>query len=260
MRHKIVTAAVASMAAAGALQRLGRTYGSTADERRRVLPGDELIEEPQVITNHAKTINAPAESVWPWLVQMGWGRGQWYTARWVDKLLFPNNGPSADVIVPELQNLKVGGKVLDGPPEANCSFTVEGLEENRYLVLHSREHLPPGWAERGAGIDFTWTFMLDDLADGRTRLLFRCRSRLWPWWAEALYIAAMIPADYVMSRQMLRGISRRVERMPRPHLISAQSASSALALMPVSMRRSMAKSPNSIRIKLKAASRGVPHR
>jgi len=206
----VVTALVASVAGV-ALQWLGRTYGSTGEERRRPLPGDELVEAPQVITNHATTINAPAASVWPWLVQMGWGRGQWYTARWVDKLLFPHNGPSADTIVPEFQNLNVGDKVLDGPPETNCSFTVEGLEENRYLLLHSREHLPPGWRRRGAGIDFTWVFVLEDLGDGRTRLLFRCRSRLWPWWVEVVYIAAMIPADFVMSRQMLRGVSRRVE-------------------------------------------------
>jgi hypothetical protein len=215
MRHKIATTLVAAVVATGVLQWLGRTYGSTADDRRRQLPGDELIRAPQVTTNHAKTIDAPTALVWPWLVQMGWGRGQWYTARWVDKLLFPRNGPSADVIVPELQNLNVGDKVLDGPPEANCSFTVEGLEENRYLVLHSREHLPPGWAKRGAGIDFTWAFVLDDLGDGRTRLLFRCRSRLWPPWVKAFYIAAMIPADFVMARQMLRGISRRVTRSTR---------------------------------------------
>lgn len=212
MRHPMTSTLAASMAATAVLQRLGRTYGSTAAERRRRLPGDELVEAPQVITNHATTINAPPERVWPWLVQMGWGRGQWYTARWVDRLLFPRNGPSADVIVPELQNLSVGDKLLDGPPEAKCSFTVEGLEPNRHLVLHSREHLPPGWAERGAGIDFSWVFVLDDLEDGRTRLLFRCRSRLWPRWVEALYLAAMVPADFVMSRQMLRGISRRVER------------------------------------------------
>ena len=40
------------------------------------------------VTNHAITIDAPPEDVWPWMVQMGWGRGGWYTARWVDRLLF----------------------------------------------------------------------------------------------------------------------------------------------------------------------------
>jgi hypothetical protein len=122
MRHKIATTLVAAVVATGILQWLGRTYGSTADDRRRQLPGDELIEAPQVTTNHAKTIDAPTALVWPWLVQMGWGRGQWYTARWVDRLLFPRNGPSADVIVPELQNLNVGDKVLDGPTRSQLQL------------------------------------------------------------------------------------------------------------------------------------------
>ena len=47
---------------------------------------------------------------------MGWGRGQWYTARWVDRLLFPDNGPSADRLHEEWQHLKVGDRVLDGAP------------------------------------------------------------------------------------------------------------------------------------------------
>jgi hypothetical protein len=215
-RSTAVAAGIAAAAGYGALQWLGRTYGSTRAERRRTLPGDHICSEPQVQTTHATTIDAPPEQVWPWLVQMGWGRGQWYTARWVDRLLFPANGPSADTIVPELQHLAVGDRILDGPPEAECAFVVAGLEANHHLVLHSREHLPPGWAERyGAWIDFTWVFVLDDLADGRTRFLFRSRSRVGPRWVSACYLAAVVPADFVMSRQMLRGVKQRAERSAR---------------------------------------------
>lgn len=78
-----------------ALIHLGRTYGSTAFERARRIPGDDLVADPVLVTNHGITIDAPPEHVWPWLVQMGWGRAGWYTARWVDRLLFPANGPSA---------------------------------------------------------------------------------------------------------------------------------------------------------------------
>jgi hypothetical protein len=35
-----------------------------------------------MITTHTITIDTPPEGIWPWLVQMGWHRGQWYTARW----------------------------------------------------------------------------------------------------------------------------------------------------------------------------------
>ena len=97
------------------LVHLGRTHGSTRAERAERLPGDALVRRPSVQTDHAIVIDSPPAAVWPWLVQMGWGRGGWYTARWVDALLFPANGPSSDVIRPDLQDLPVGGFVPDGP-------------------------------------------------------------------------------------------------------------------------------------------------
>src|SRR4051795_4674808 len=117
------------------LQWLGRTYGATPEERHRALPGDEVCENPQGQSTHAITVDAPPGQVWPWLVQMGWGRGQWYTARWVDRLLFPRNGPSAESLVPEWQQLAVGDRILDGPPEAHCAFVVDDLDPTRHLVL-----------------------------------------------------------------------------------------------------------------------------
>jgi hypothetical protein len=196
----------------GALQWLGRTSGATPAERRRRLAGDDLCAEPQATTTHAITIDAPPQRVWPWLVQMGWGRAQWYTARWVDRLLFPANGPSADRIVPEWQDVRAGDRILDGPPEANCAFVVQAVDPNRHLVLHSREHLPPGWAERyGASIDWSWAFVLDPLPGARTRFIVRSRFRLEPAWVRRVYIGAVVPADFVMARQMLRGVRARAE-------------------------------------------------
>jgi len=208
------TAAALAAAVAGyaGLQWLGRTYGATAGERRRPLPGDEICPHPQAVTTHAITVDAPRSHVWPWLVQMGWGRAQWYTARWVDRLLFPNNGPSADRLVPEWQGLAVGDRVLDGSPEANCTFVVRLLEPDRHLVLHSRDHLPPGWAVRyGASIDWSWAFVMDEAPGGRTRLVIRSRCRLEPWWVAAGYVGLVVPADFVMSRQMMRGVRARAE-------------------------------------------------
>jgi len=76
-----VAAGLASIASAGAAQWLGRTAGSTRAERRRSFPGDQLVAHPSVVTAHATTIPAPPERVWPWLQQVGWHRGGWYTAR-----------------------------------------------------------------------------------------------------------------------------------------------------------------------------------
>jgi hypothetical protein len=204
-----VAAALVGAAAAG--QWLGRTAGSSRGERHTLLPGDELVDRPTVVTNHAVTIPEAPARVWPWLVQMGWHRGGWYTARWVDRLLFPANWPSATRLLPELQRpLRVGDRIPDGPP-GTAWFAVEQVDAPHLLVLRSTTHLPAAWRERlGASVDWTWTFILTGTGDGGTRLLLRVRGRTAPWWLTAAYVAAVVPADSVMATSMLRGIRRRV--------------------------------------------------
>lgn len=153
LRGKRNVGAVLLTAAAGAelgLIHLGQTYGSTPEERRITLPGDDIVPHPQVVTNHAITIDAPPEAVWPWFVQMGWHRAGWYTARWVDRLLFPANWPSANRIIPGLQEIHLGDFIPDGAPKTKCGFIVERLEPQRALALHSTSHLPASWRERSA--------------------------------------------------------------------------------------------------------------
>jgi len=195
-----------------ALIRLGQTYGSTVEERSMALPGDDIVTEPQVVTDHAITIDAPAQLVWPWLVQMGWGRAGWYTARWVDRLLFPANGPSSDRIMPELQDIEIGTFIPDGPPATKCGLFVEELEPLRTLVLHSNSHLPLSWRDH-ARLDWSWAFVLRPLEDGRsTRFHFRSRWTTSPWWLTAGGWLGIVPADFVMSRDMLRGVKQRAEQ------------------------------------------------
>jgi len=214
MRGTGPLAATVALAAYGGLHWLGRTAGATRAERQGEMPGDDIVERPLIfLTTHATTIHAPPEAIWPWLVQVGWHRGGWYTARWVDRLLFPANWPSSDEIVESLQHLEVGDFVPDGPPESGAGFVVERLERDRHLVLHSRTHLPPGWGSRfGAWVDWTWAFALDPLGPGRTRFRFRARGRVGPWWLAAGYWFVIVPADFVMSAQMMRGIKERAER------------------------------------------------
>lgn len=216
MSRRVVATAVAGAAAAEAgLVYLGRTYGSTPEERRRSLPGDEIIPDPVVQTDHAVTIDAPPCAVWPWVVQMGWGRAGWYTARWVDRLLFPANGPSADRIVAELQHLEVGSFIPDGPPETECGLHVVSLEPERWLVLRSNSHLPLRWREH-ATLDWTWTFVLTPHDDGRAcRYHFRSRWVTAPWWFTAAGHLGIVPADFLMSRDHLQGITRRAEGAAR---------------------------------------------
>jgi hypothetical protein len=191
---------------------LGRTWGSTHEERASALPGDELIEDPRLVTDHAITIDAPPEAVWPWIVQMGWGRAGWYTYRWVDQLLFPNNAPSAEVIRPGLQDLNVGDRILDGPPAADCFYVVELLEPGKFMVLRSWTHLPRALRDAGSRMEWTWVFYLDPIDERRTRFHFRVRGNLAPAWLRIMYNLLIVPADFVMGRSMCIGLKKRAER------------------------------------------------
>lgn len=193
---------------------LGRAYGSTRAERRAVLAGDDIVAEPSVVTDHSITIDAPPECVWPWLLQMGWHRGGWYTARWVDRLLFPANRPSAVRLVPEWQKIEVGSFIPDGAPETKCGFIVEHLEPERALVLHSTSHLPPSLRSGSARLDWSWAFVLTPLEDGTcTRFHFRSRWTTAPLWFTVATALTIVPADFVMSRSMLRGVRVRAEQL-----------------------------------------------
>ena len=205
---------IAGATAAGyaALQVLGRRAGSTSGERREELPGDAAVPAPHAVTDHAITIDAPPEAVWPWLTQIGWHRAGYYTPRWVDQAFFPANQPSLDVLDPALvRDLVAGDTIPDGPP-GTAWFVVEEARAPDVLVLHSTTHAPRSWREKfGAAVDWTWTFRLTGLPGGRTRLHLRVRGRMTPWWLTVGYIAVIIPADLIMSTGMLRGLKRRAE-------------------------------------------------
>jgi hypothetical protein len=201
-----------------ALQVLGRRAGSTAAERAAILPGDDLVADPQMVTNHAITIEASAERIWPWISQMGWRLGGYYTPGWVDRFLFPNNWSSLDALDPRLvRDLKVGDIIPDGPP-GTAEYVVAEVEPPNLLVLRSTSHIPPGWDAYGVAIIWTWCWRLTPLGGDRTRVQLRVRGRMSPWWFAALYLATIIPSDYIMSVGMLRGLKLRAEANGPPEV------------------------------------------
>ncbi|WP_412738742.1 hypothetical protein [Krasilnikovia sp. MM14-A1259] len=200
----------------GALYRAGRRAGSTAAERAARLPGDDVVLRPTMVTDHAVTVGATPLQVWPWLAQLGWRLGGYYTPRWVDRLVFPANWPSLDRLDPLLvRDLAPGDVIPDGAP-GTAWYVVAEVVRPHALVLHSTTHVPPGWRRHGAMIDWTWAFRLTALPGGRTRLHLRMRGRTAPWWLTVGYHAALVPADFVMATGMLRGVRRRIEAAPAP--------------------------------------------
>jgi hypothetical protein len=179
-------------------------WGATDDEVRRAMPGDHLILDA-AITTRAISIRAPAEEVWPWLVQLGYGRGGWYSYDWID-----NDGhPSADRIIPEQQQLQAGDQILMLP---GMGSRVREVGPNRYFVAGDQE----------AG---TWCLALYPTPGG-CRLVSRWRVD-WPLTpATAFWILLSDPGAFIMERKMLKGIKSRAEATVRPgvrHLLSSAS-------------------------------------
>ena len=54
-------------------------WGAAGEEIDTVLPGDDLIPGPDLVTTRGITIGVPPGQVWPWLAQLGQGRGGFYS-------------------------------------------------------------------------------------------------------------------------------------------------------------------------------------
>jgi hypothetical protein len=109
-------------------------WGATEEEAAEALPGDERTPHPRVQSTRAITIDAPPETVWPWIVQMGIGRAGFYSHDWVEHLFgarYVEGKHSATRIHPELQNLKVGDVV---PYGAGVFARVDEIEPCRHLL------------------------------------------------------------------------------------------------------------------------------
>jgi hypothetical protein len=176
------------------LQVLGpsqRRWGATEEEVRRAMPGDDLLRPDAPSTTRAITINASPEEIFPWLLQIGYGRGGWYSYDWID-----NDGkPSAARIDPALQRLAVGERIEMLP----------GIGP----VVH--EIVPTHHIVSGGEAD-SWCLLVDPTPDGRTRLISRWRQD-WPKTASTYaWLVLADPGAFVMEQKMLRRIRDLAEK------------------------------------------------
>jgi hypothetical protein len=197
-----------AVAGSGALVSAGRRrllrWGATDGEIAAVQPGDELIADADVTATRAITIRRSPEVVWPWVAQLGQGRGGFYSYDKLENLLgFDIH--SAARVVPEWQQLEVGDEVRLAP---TVGLKAAIVEPGRALVLEGA--LPLAQAPP---FDSTWAFILCEQPDGSTRLLSRERYGYKRWWAPFV-VEPTQAASFVMSRKMLLGIRDRAERSP----------------------------------------------
>jgi len=176
---------------------------ATTDERTRALPGDERIPQAIDTLTHGITIRRAPRDVWPWLVQMGAGsRAGWYSYDWIDN----GRRPSARRIVPALQHPAVGA-IFPAMPGMTEGFTLLAIEPERTLTL--------GWLTPDGTLEVTWTFVLEEIMPGVTRLLVRVRGGPgYRFHGLPLMLTRVVVrvVHFIMQRKQLLGIASRAER------------------------------------------------
>jgi len=179
-------------------------WGAGARECEASLPGDDLIASPDLVATRAITVRTSAGRVWPWIAQLGQGRGGFYSYDFVENLAGCDIH-SADRIVAEWQDIKIGDEIKLAPA---VGLEVAGLEPGRSLVL--RGGVPMG--NTPPPYDFTWAWVLRDEPGGTARLLVRERYAYTRPWARFL-VEPVEAVSFVMSQKMLRGIRDRAEQV-----------------------------------------------
>jgi hypothetical protein len=189
------------------------TWGATRDEAERPMPGDELLPNPDIRTTRSITIAAGPAAIWPWLVQIGPGRGGAYTYDWIENLLGLDMH-SADEILPQFQHPALDDVITLGAKGPR--MRIDRLDPNRTLVFGSEDG------------HWVWSFNLYPEPAG-TRLISRNLISLTGSPPRTRFFTRLVaePGSLIMERKMLSGIRSRVERtrpaVSEPPKVKSQS-------------------------------------
>jgi hypothetical protein len=193
-----------------------RSWGSTVEEFQRSFPGDDLIPNAKLEATHSITIQAAVSKVWPWLAQIGQGRGGFYSYDWIENLMGLDIR-SSDQILPEFQDIQVGEKIPLAPD--GFGFPVALVKPERLLVLFGDTRLDPETIPTSAPGEYfaaTWGFYLSPMDENTTRLIERFRADWNPSLKSWFFMRVFLePGAFIMERKMLQGIKQRAEAHPQ---------------------------------------------
>ncbi|MCO1603905.1 hypothetical protein [Desulfosporosinus nitroreducens] len=177
-------------------------WGATELELNQAMPGDHLDPQPEFFATRGITISGTPEEIWPWLLQMGYGRAGYYGYDIVENLGSPRGIRSADHILPEFQEFKIGDEV---PISSVARMVFYAIEPNQYLI----------WTGTNQKGSFLWA--LYPMDDKQTRLISRIR---WSFhWTEPGLLSLDLFTeftDYLAVREILQGVKGRVEKQSEP--------------------------------------------
>jgi len=180
-----------------------RSWGTEPAEHGMQLPGDRPDRNPALELQHAVTVNATPEQVWPWLVQLGQDRAGFYSYDWLERA-FGVRIHNADQVKPEWQSRQAGDRVratqdnyLGGLLGSNLGWTVTEVVPNRAMVLQ-----------------YWGAFVLEPTADGKTRFIIRTNvgNARTPAWVAPLDMIAFELPHFIMERRMMLQIKSLAEK------------------------------------------------
>lgn len=192
-------------------------WGATSEEVQATFPGAEITGGGTRGATMAVTIAAPPSRVWPWLAQMGYGRGGWYSWDHLDNW----GRASTTEIHPEWQEIAVGDR-LPSAPNDSAWWEVAALEPERFLALRASVDLrgrpfDPAGPRPRFFTDSTWSFLLTELSGGGTRLVVSGYWAMQPKWLRpVLSVLFLEPAHWIMQKRQFARLKHLAETAPAP--------------------------------------------
>lgn len=200
-------------------------WGATDEEVSNPFPYADLIPGAPRSATMAVTIDAPPSRVWPWLVQMGYGRGGWYSWDHLDNW----GQTSTDRIHPEWQHVTVGDR-LPSMPDDKVWWEVAALEPERFLGLRASLDLR-GRPFDSSGprpryyTDSIWGFLLEPLPGDRTRLIVSGYWDFQPRWLQPLMGALFLEIEHwIMQTRQFANLKRLAEVGTPPTAVDTRAA------------------------------------
>lgn len=240
---------VAGGMAASRASRWWKTWGVDPAEAGRELPGDDVVGNPIAIETRGITIDAPPDAVWPWLVQMGYGRAGWYSYDQLDQ-----RGSSSESIVDAWQTPAVGDTL---PTHPGGGFEVAILDPGHALVVRLDTALVAAQAEtaRSAGsagpgspqgptagvqasaailgatpreFSASWAFVIEPVGDRQSRLLERFRIWFKDTGRGSRRLMGLLGFGvFVMMQRQMEGIRKRAETLAQAGPVTSPGAEPA---------------------------------
>ena len=174
------------------------TWGTTPQEHLLPFPCDGFVQGPHTAYYRGITVNAPSETLFPWLCQM---RVAPYSYDWIDNL----GRQSPRKLIPGLDNLAIGQTMM-------TIFELIAFERNRHITLRLK---PKAIGSRVWG-DCLVSYLIVAQAEKSCRLLVKLMVPYSPGPLGWLMRTFLAWGDLIMMRRQLLNFKSLAERPKAP--------------------------------------------